>query len=418
MSDRDWLNTLRRASFRGVSFWVQTYQRKGGRRLVVHEFPGGESHYTEDNGRKAPSIPITAYVASDNVEGDADALQAAGDAYGSASLVLPDHGAEQVNCEVCERSFDKDKLGYIAFTLTFIPVGRSLSSLSIPALIRNVEWLATGFNALAKESFRDRLNLINAPGFVKQSFVNVVRTFAADYIDILNRIDVGAKAPQITRSLMEVYDTAENIQSAGEVPDEFLKRSFVKKNEKNVNDLSANLISDSIEILDEVPDQVAKEICLKLIELNKIPITQKSPTRSQELLYETHVEFEGFVRRLALFRYAVLVAQTNFKTRAEANEEKRILIHLIDEELEFLSKIYNNKISTEIEKVKSLVVEIISASMLDLSRVVSIRTMAPMSHLTLSYMLYGDISKADELAKRNKVIHPMFMPTDLEAVLK
>ena len=65
-----------------------------------------------------------------------------------------------------------------------------------------------------------------------------------------------------------------------------------------------------------------------------------------------------------------------------------------------------------------MAVEYLTSSVVDLSQIVDVKTMAVMPHLVISYMLYKSIDKADELACRNNVVHPMFMPTEFEALVK
>nr|VFK65205.1 MAG: DNA circularisation protein N-terminus [Candidatus Kentron sp. TUN] len=56
-----WLDRMVRASFRGLEFLTDSHEAKGGRRLVVHEFPGAEAPLVEDMGAEAWNWRLNAY---------------------------------------------------------------------------------------------------------------------------------------------------------------------------------------------------------------------------------------------------------------------------------------------------------------------------------------------------------------------
>lgn len=120
---RDWMRTLRRASFRGVPFWVEIDENDGGRRVVVHEISGGETILTEDMGRRAKGIFVAAYVVGDLSDGAGRALEAACDAPGPSRLALPMDPARTMHCLSCRRSRHKERMGYIAYDLEFVEAG-------------------------------------------------------------------------------------------------------------------------------------------------------------------------------------------------------------------------------------------------------------------------------------------------------
>lgn len=136
---RDWTQTLRRASFRGVPFWVETAGRTAGRRVAVHLISGGEAAPTEDMGRIAGEFSVMAYHASDAADVESAALAAVADAFGPGLLMLPINPGVMVHCLVCEPEFERDRMGYVGTRLTFVRAG----ALAVP--------LASGLTALRAE---------------------------------------------------------------------------------------------------------------------------------------------------------------------------------------------------------------------------------------------------------------------------
>ncbi len=134
---RDWARTLRKASFRGVRFWVEQNEAEGGRRVAVHNIAGGEIPVTEDLGRLATGLRVQAYVASDAADAEMWALQGVCSAPGPAMLTLPMMPAALVRCLGCTPRRERDRAGYVAFDLVFVEAGRASAA-----------GIATGLSAL------------------------------------------------------------------------------------------------------------------------------------------------------------------------------------------------------------------------------------------------------------------------------
>lgn len=118
---RDWIVVMRPAQFRGVSFYVDEESLpKFGRRIVVHEYVKAEEHGTEDMGRLPKEFRVRAYIANDRADTDCQALVAACEAKGAASLTLPFFGASQVRFKTGSGSWKHSKLGYVDIDLEFV----------------------------------------------------------------------------------------------------------------------------------------------------------------------------------------------------------------------------------------------------------------------------------------------------------
>ncbi len=125
---RNWEQAFRRASFRGARFWVEEDGPSSGRRVAVMPVSGGEGVLTEDMGARAREIRVSAYVASDQADGEGRALEAACAAPGASLLTLPMDPAAMAHCTSCRRNRRKDRGGYIAYDLSFVPQGVSAVS--------------------------------------------------------------------------------------------------------------------------------------------------------------------------------------------------------------------------------------------------------------------------------------------------
>lgn len=120
---RVWELAFRRASFRGALFWVDEDGPQKGRRVAVMPVSGGDAIITEDMGLAPAEFRVSAYVASDMADFEGLALEAACTAPGPARLVLPMDAGLSAHCVSCRRNRTKDRNGYVAYDLTFIPAG-------------------------------------------------------------------------------------------------------------------------------------------------------------------------------------------------------------------------------------------------------------------------------------------------------
>ena len=62
---RDWSQAFGQASFKGGKFHVDVESASGGRRISVQYSAYGETHVSEDWGKKARDLPSKIYVAGD-----------------------------------------------------------------------------------------------------------------------------------------------------------------------------------------------------------------------------------------------------------------------------------------------------------------------------------------------------------------
>lgn len=123
-----WRAALQPASFSGAAFHVEVGGQAGGRRIALHEFPKKDTPYSEDMGRKARRLSVSAYLLGPFYTADRDALIAACEQEGPGTFVHPTLGSMQAVCDGyrCEES--REKGGFCAFELTFIEAGQAPSN--------------------------------------------------------------------------------------------------------------------------------------------------------------------------------------------------------------------------------------------------------------------------------------------------
>ena len=123
MARRKLYEDLRPASFRGVSFQVDVASLSAGRRVQVHEYPQRDQPWVEDLGRATREISFTGFVVGEDYVDQANALLAALEEEGPATLIHPWFGELKVSVKELARVAFDAALGRAAFELAFVEAG-------------------------------------------------------------------------------------------------------------------------------------------------------------------------------------------------------------------------------------------------------------------------------------------------------
>ena len=127
------LSDLLPASFRGVPFAVLRSGGQFGRRVAVHQYPGRDTPWAEDLGRGARRIRITGFL----LEGDLiygggpidlqrDLLIAAAEGAGASLLTHPTLGILNVLCESLSLDDGIEADNYAGFEFSFVEAGQQI----------------------------------------------------------------------------------------------------------------------------------------------------------------------------------------------------------------------------------------------------------------------------------------------------
>jgi prophage DNA circulation protein len=120
---RTWRQRLRRASWRGVPFYVDEASGAVGRRIEHHEYPQRDTPWAEDLGRAQRTWQLVGYVLGDDYMTTRDRMIAACQQKGAGKLIHPYLGELQVVCNGL-RYRERDQEGRICrFELSFAEPG-------------------------------------------------------------------------------------------------------------------------------------------------------------------------------------------------------------------------------------------------------------------------------------------------------
>ena len=417
MAFRDWPRTLRPASYRGAKFFVEKDTVESGRRLVIHQFPLRDEPYVEDLGRDAIKMSVTAYVLGDSADSQASSLLSACGTKGPGRLSLP-ISQFQAHCEKASRDFSKDRQGYIAFSLSFVREGGGAAPMPVAALSNAVSVVAGGLRAAARSMVLARFVGLRIASFVQESAIAAVRDIAT----ALEVVRAGAPldpedGPEIARDIQALYDDAEDLIRIGQTGDRHERRAFVAEAEDETEAELVDRVFDIVEGLGSAmePDAGA-DLLAQLLDYDIPRPVSFQETVSRRLEAENLAVLAALARLAALAEWAVALADRTYTDRRAAIQARADAAERIEAEMHRLSGYLGHAAWLALDELRGTVAELLTRQVTDLAPVKVVSTNRTMPALWWANRLYGDATRATEIAERNRVINPAFMPRDIEAL--
>lgn len=121
-----WIDRVATASFRGFEFLTDSHDARSGRRLVVHEFPGGDVPEVEDLGGKAWNWRLSAYFIGPDYDLERNGFLAKLAEPGADWLNHPWFGMLWVRANTWSVQESNDKGGFCTVTVEFVEGGGSV----------------------------------------------------------------------------------------------------------------------------------------------------------------------------------------------------------------------------------------------------------------------------------------------------
>lgn len=412
---RNWPATLRKASYRGAPFYVENDKHETGRRLVVHEFPHRDEPYVEDLGRSANKMDVTAYVVGDSADSAAKRLLSACDAGGAATLNLP-IATFKAHCEKCSRDFTKDKLGYIAFSISFVRDGSGAAPYPVAYLARLIETSADGIASLLSSFFSRSFATIDYAGYVAREASDEVGSMAAQ-LDMTFRsvpLDI-AKTPALLQMVSDLSADADTLVAAGDRADKYGATSFVMQQAENSPAEIVTRLQDIFSALvDAAEPDVLLEAATPLADFVPVDTIGQTPSAKQSA---TNIAALRLALRIsALTAIANAIVNRTYSDRRQGTQARADAAELFNAELDRLSGAADYELFVAIKELSGRIATYLSRLINDLAPVVSVSAPSTMPALWWSQRLYGNADRASELVARNSVVNPAFMPTEFEAL--
>lgn len=438
---RDWSSTLSPASLAGVPFRVRSDEIEAGRRHAVHTIPNG-GHVVEEFGPAPRSYRVTAYCAGDSADAEALRLLALDGVAGPHLLILPTTSA-MVVIDKISRGFERDALGLITVSISCVDAGAvgmpgfglaDLVGLSLAALDNLVfaaadlvfdglglmADLLLGGLPLAVVDLADGLVGAALDGLalvemVRDGALSSALAFAADFVLVgfdglpsLAEVLVGETVAGVAAEFLGLADDIVGLAAD-----------------------AALLITDPLAwaprlgaIVRAIGDRAEPETwpsrAADIVEAKPTLATPAYATARTRAVAAAAAIVPALVRVAALATTAEAAVRRDYVDRASAVAVRSRLAESFAAEIDRLSVLspVPRQMVEALVGLRDATVTALTRRATTLAPVVTITAPREAPALVWAWRLYRDPTRAREIAARNGVSHPGYIPTTFEALAR
>lgn len=447
---RDWSSAFWPASYKGVPFRVEKEDLDGGRRIATHEFPYRDDPLHQDLGSAAARWEVTAYLASEAADTEAAALVAVLDTEGPGPLVLPIDGPVLARAHKWRRSREKDKAGYIAWSLTFLREGASSSSVTVSSLAQAVFDVVDGLGAvldLVSGGFAMiglGLDLVSG-GLASLGFGVISAAF--DLVDwvadavVSGLVDIAAGIDIVVATVIDDVDSSyllggalsaavaaieggTDFASSAAIASTFAAlgldvpatgasaASVLLTLARTVADLaiSADPVSGPARVIEAHADWIAADP-------PDVPVTVATPSRLAA--GRNAVRLDALARLIGLAVTAEALVRTTWSCRQDGVAARALFAAGADRAAYGLSSLGAAEAAepmAALHDLRGATVEWLTRAIADLAPVRTVTFAVELPATVAAWVLYGDPTRGAELAARNRLSHPQYLPRSFEAL--
>jgi hypothetical protein len=404
-----WRAQLRRASFRGASFFVDEASGEYGRRWADHEYPGRDTPYAEDLGRSQRVWRFTGYVLGDRYVAERDRLLQACEMAGPGELVHPTFGAVQAACRSVSFTEERERGRICTLTFEFAEAGQlqEPSQATDPNLA--CEYAADGLSEVAPGQFASSFSIAGAGPWVAGAAADDVRNLgdglnqlrlpASGYpqgplvsgLDYLSTsaASLVATPPALASALDSAFAAFTNAGDAGPVVAAMLTMTDWRAGTPRGSGGFAAGFGD----LQSIEPRAAA---------SALPLPLRRAANA--------VALEAFVRQLALreIGYAVTGMTLDNYDQAILMRDKIAAAFVRVEHA--AADAGEDDIFGALAELRAAITRMIHARAANLNPLVTYRTAETVNALTLSWRLYQDSDRDLEIVTRVAARTPAFLP--------
>lgn len=383
-------------SFRGVPFLIESSDRSGGRRVIVHDFPQRDAPFIDELGRTSPTIRVEAFVLGDDVAKQRDNLRAAlEDVAGPGVLVHPEYGRLDAVC-VSLTIRQSNTEGRIArFQIDFqIQPDEPVAPIETPDLESEVEERANAATTASTTALTDGYDATGAPGYAVASLEAelTARTEAAR--DALGRI--ATTTAELARLELEVNSLVGDVTTLIRSP--------------------ADALAAFLTVLTSLGDTIASapgrvvDAYLETYDLADQPAV--IGTSAINL-----AEAANLAALTAALKQGLLIAAARLlpSVEYETTDDARLGVRALTERLDAQALTATDDVYQTLADLRATVTQAVPGDAV-LARIITVENVLADPSLLVTYRLYGSVAREQDVVERNAAPDPGFLSGDIEAL--
>ena len=410
------LDFWRPASFRGVPFFVSSYERSGGRRGPDHEFPGKDEGYPEDTGKSMEEFSIDAYVVRSVRDPDyaarRDALIQVANQKGPGDLIHPAFGTVRVQLRSWSVSETKDSLGLAPIRMSFQDASAPSYPSAKRATVAGMEGAAAAAHKAAAAGFSNAFAVSGKSDFLRDSAQADASAIGNVFSSLAAAggvpFDMGVLSRDLSSAIEQAADRTGNFAiaaAAAAFPVE-ITRWFEAPFAGRRNADGTYRGRTSFRGNGPLPAAAVTSL-YRAYDFNPIPpnIGVVTATRAQQA--ENSFALAHLVRLSTAIETGRVAPFIDWQTLQEAEAARDRVAFALDLAAE---QSRDDVLCNALTEMRVLVLRTVPPEESQLPALMDYRTPMTMPSLTLSYRLYGDSGRAEEIARLNRLIRPGFVP--------
>lgn len=394
MASDDWKASLRPASFRGEPFHTLEHEAEYGRRLADHTYLQRDLPWSEDLGRRPREFRVEGYVLGPDYPALRDALIAAAEEKGPATLVHFYLGEMNVTCRSVRVRESSDEGGMARVLFTFSEAGERqhpAAGQDTPAVA-----VAAAENAqeVAAAEAADSFDVSGRPQFVADDLAAGVGRFADAIEAAVTPIRAGlANAAGFALAIASLRSQAIGlVRLPGQLADAVL----------GVIELAGDFTLPS----SVPPARRAYEVVrpfTMLADFAEPAVTGATPARLQQAVNRNTLT--RLVRQAALAAAATAASRTDFDSLDQAVTIRDDVADRMDAEM----AVADDAPYAALSQLRTAFVRDVTARGADRTRLATVSPAETMPALVLAWDLYGDAAFEADIVTRNNIPHPGFV---------
>ncbi|MGB1763013.1 DNA circularization protein [Alloalcanivorax xenomutans] len=358
--------------FRSARFYVEEHGVTGGRRIGVHQYPGRDDIWPEDDGRRPRGYNVSAFVIGEDYVAARNALIDALEEPGEGRLRHPWLGTLQVVVDTYRLRETTRNGGTAEFAISFLPAGERQFPTEAPDTRVQVRDAASAVRAAIQTRFEAQYSTAGAPAWsiaaIRDRLTDLAVELRAGSGDLVDKITSPADlAKGLIDAVVGLYSTAT----------------------ASVSDLR------------------------RALDWGRLfpAITLNTPLRRQQARNESAIRDIAQVTGAA--SGAERLADTDFPSQQEAGEALEAITDVIDSVQSNTDPEGNpidDTVYYRLQDLRAAVVADVRQRGLRLPEVASYTPDATMPALLIAHHLYGDATREADIVTRNRLRHPGFVP--------
>lgn len=393
----DWTKRLRRAAFSGQVFYVESASDESGQRVATTPIPNA-LWVNESFGPAPRKFEVEAYLTGSFCYARAEALGRMAESRHLGRLLLPDLPAPvMVRLTKARREFRRDKLGFAAISLEAVAdPPKQNAGLSANVLQIRIFSLGGLISAALGGFVSAAFSLVGQVSTVIDAALGAVTGVVGDLVALAGAVGLAPLA-------QAAFDAAiGNVFGA-------------------VLDFAANPVAFALSVAQAaivLGDEADPARLAQAIVQAGRPADPPAPYVSQGSAVTIAQNAGHALTMTAAIRALALgeaMARRDYADRPEAIEARAVMTAVFDDALARIGP-SGTDLARELASMQGLLAELVRRQEADIAPLIEVALPVSLPSLVWAYRLYGDPSRADELARRAGAPNPAFLPASFTAL--